>query len=263
MRRRFIQTVSSKLTKTRALVRSRQVKRYIPLTKTYNRASLRSMLNTYKMVFVKPDTGSGGHGVIKVLQQGNVYKYQLQTANRRFLTFQQMADSIAKHTSRRKYLVQQGVHLLRYKNRPFDLRIMVQLNAKKRWETTGIVGRCANDRKIVTNICQGGDPVPVHTMLNGYFKNPAQKILFIRSLRRIGTLIAGHLSRTYPRLIEIGVDVGIDNRKKPWIIEVNTRPAIYGFRMLKDKRIYLKILRYSRSNGLRLKKIYSRKNKKA
>ncbi|MFC9709454.1 YheC/YheD family protein [Paenibacillus sp. NPDC056933] len=36
----------------------------------------------------------------------------------------------------------------------------------------------------------------------------------------------------------MGLDVGIDQNLHPWILEGNPQPAIYGFKTLKDKRIY-------------------------
>ncbi|SFE92852.1 YheC/D like ATP-grasp [Paenibacillus algorifonticola] len=124
------------------------------------------MLNKYKMVYVKPNRGTGGKGIIRVemLGQGS-YKYQLNTVTRTFNSINSMTNSIHKKTKSEKYVIQHGIHLLRHNNRLFDLRIMVQKNPKGKWETTGVIGRLGHPKKIVTNVCQGGNSKPIDVLL--------------------------------------------------------------------------------------------------
>jgi hypothetical protein len=65
-----------------------------------------------------------------------------------------------KLTKSSPYVVQRGIHLLRQSGRSFDLRIMVQKNPKGEWETTGVIGRLGDPKKIVTNVCKGGTSLP-------------------------------------------------------------------------------------------------------
>jgi hypothetical protein len=53
-----------------------------------------------------------------------------------------------KNKMKREYIVQQGIHLLKYNECIFDFRIMVQKNAKGIWESTGIIVRVANPKKL-------------------------------------------------------------------------------------------------------------------
>ncbi|MNC79431.1 hypothetical protein D3C75_1319120 [compost metagenome] len=54
------------------------------------------------------------------------------------------------------------------------------------------------------------------------------------------------MQKTYPRIRQIGVDVGLDRSLTPWVIEVNMKPDPYIFNQLKDKSMYRKVMKYRR-----------------
>ena len=94
------------------------------------------------MVYVKPDHGTFGNGVIRVEKKTNgVYTFQLKPKRVSFSSFKKMIIPMQKIISTRPYLIQQGIYLLTYSRRRFDLRVMVQKNDANEWETTGIIGR--------------------------------------------------------------------------------------------------------------------------
>jgi glutathione synthase/RimK-type ligase-like ATP-grasp enzyme len=127
---------------------------------------------------------------------------------------------------------------------------MVQKNPQGRWKVTGKVIRVAQRGKIVTNQHRGGKVYPLNTILSCYYSRKNREMYSTR-LNKLGLGVAVQLQKTYTRLKEIGIDVAPDQNKKPWILEVNTRPGIIVFRKLKDKRMYRKMIRYGRVYGRR------------
>ncbi|NOU99613.1 YheC/YheD family protein [Paenibacillus sp. LMG 31457] len=250
---RYSRYVTSKIGKTKAVEANVSLKEYVPTTKWMTSETLKQMLNQHKMVYIKPNVGMFGNGVIRVeMSEGGgeimPYSYQLGVNLKRFKTFDDMYASIIKKTGKKQYLVQKGIHLLKYRGNRFDLRIMVQQSPRRSWETTGVIGRVAHPSKIVTNFHSGGTLKPVDTLLHSYL-SAGERDQYIQKLHVLGMRVAKAIHAKYRGVKEIGVDVALDKELHPWILEVNTSPDPYIFRRLRDKRIFSKIQRYGRANG--------------
>ncbi|RUT31572.1 YheC/YheD family protein [Paenibacillus zeisoli] len=252
-KKKFVRTLTSKWIKTNVLLKNPKISKYIPDTRRFNAKNLKSMLSSYSMVYIKPERGTHGLGVIRAelgAEVQNKYKYQFDTTTRTFSTFEAFHASLKKAIGSRSYLIQKGIHLLKYKNRRFDIRIMVQLSPSGKWETTGLIGRAAKEGKIVTNYHSGGRPMSVPVLLSPHVTGAKQAAL-LQELRQFGERIARAYQSTYPNFRQIGVDVGLDRSLTPWIIEVNTNPDPYIFNQLKDKTMYRKVMRYRRAQGIK------------
>lgn len=238
--------VLSKWLKTKAILKDPKIRMVVPETRRMSKKSLQQMLNRYSMVYIKPKMGTYGKGVMRVERGNGSYWYQTEEKKRVFGSFPSMYRSILRNKRKRPYLVQKGIHLLKYKGRRFDIRVMVQRNRKQAWEMTGMIGRVAHPRKIVTNYHSGGKPTDVRTLLNAFTSGEKRSIIEKR-LSKTGYDAAIALSRSYHGLNMIGADIGLDTRLCPWIIELNTNPDPYIFRHLADKRISRKVLRYAKA----------------
>ncbi|MGG1616759.1 YheC/YheD family protein [Paenibacillus sp. NRS-1782] len=240
------QALLSKWRKTQLLLPHRGIKPFVPDTRRYTKANLKSMLEKYGMVYVKPERGTFGKGVMRVEQEeGQRFAYQHEEKRVEFKNVEALYASLSKKTGKKSYLIQKGIHLLRHQKRYFDIRVMVQRNAKGPWESTGIIGRLGHPRKIVTNYHSGGTPMALEELLKSHLSQRKQAEL-IKKLNALGITIAVQLQKTYPNFRQIGVDIGLDRSFTPWIIEVNTKPDPYIFNQLKDKSMYRKVLSYWR-----------------
>ncbi|WP_339315859.1 YheC/YheD family protein [Paenibacillus sp. FSL R10-2734] len=243
-----IRRVSNKLTKTRVLVRSAEIKKHVPVTRKMDKNTLYNMLKKHKMVYIKPCCGSLGQGVMRVEQTSAQYSYQSGTHVHKFSDYDTAYRAIFRETQGKSYLVQKGIRLLVYDGRPLDIRVMVQRNPKGGWEATGFAGRVAHPRKVVTNGSQGGTIFPVDVLLEAYTSAENCNTL-IQTMKQIGVKSAKQLSTAYPGLQEIGVDIALDRRLKPWILEVNTAPDPCPFTKLKDTRMIDRIVKYAKAYG--------------
>jgi len=86
--------VLSKWLKTKAILKDPKVRILVPETRKMNEKSLRLMLNRYSMVYIKPEAGSYGKGVMRVEQSKGSYRYQKEEKKFVFDSFPSMYRSI-------------------------------------------------------------------------------------------------------------------------------------------------------------------------
>lgn len=281
-----IQRVSSKWAKTKVILQNPRLSPYIPETRVYTSSGLSTLLGLYETVYIKPDRGTYGVGVMRAerhvlmpqvsslepdaaeftsetdeqLQPAIAVPEEPQTLyilrhgkeSHSFMTVEALNNAIAQRIQKRKYLIQQGIQLLCHQRLPFDLRILTQKNLAGVWETTGMVGRVAAPQKIVTNYHNGGKVEWVSKLLKDHM-SPIEAAATIKKLKLLGQQIGQQLESAYPSIKEIGLDVAIDEHHDLWLLEVNTLPAIFIFKQYPDKTVYDKIHRYASAYG-RLKK---------
>lgn len=251
-RRAQRQTVSSKLLKSKLLLRGGdKLARHVPPAAELTSSRLRAMLRRYGMVYVKPDTGSMGVGVCRVERSANGgWSYRHGQARHRFATYAGMYRALRRQTGDRRYLVQKGIHTLRHKGRPLDFRVMVQRNPAGKWERTGIAARVAHPAKIVSNGSQGGTIYDARQLLSSLAGAGRAPRLLAR-MDDLALRTAAKLGAAYPAMRELGIDIAVDRRLLPWILEVNTRPDPCPFVKLADRTAIRKIVRYARAYGRR------------
>lgn len=250
MSRRGVSRVGSKLAKTGVVRRSRELAVHVPATRRFGRERLRAMLRRHGMVYVKPNTGSQGVGILRVDRSGERYRCRKGTSSHTYRSFGAMYGAIRRFTDGRRYLIQRGIHTLRRRGRVFDFRVMIQRNPAGKWTCTGTAGRVAHPRKIVSNGSQGGTIYSAGALLRPIAGRVGAKRVQ-RRMNRLARLTAAQFGRAYPAMNELGIDIAVDRRLKPWILEVNTAPDPCPFTKLRDRSAIRRIVRYARAYGRR------------
>ncbi|MEK5035443.1 YheC/YheD family protein [Paenibacillus sp. FSL R7-0302] len=274
-----IQRVSSKWAKTKVILQNRQLSVYIPETRKYGLEDLKEMLHLHGTVYIKPDRGTYGSGVMRAEQRVVHLSPSGQQPETRepetaaadieaevpaepklmyilryakdaevFNSPEELHAALVPRIKDRSYLVQQGIDLLQHQERPFDLRVLTQKNLQGSWETTGMLGRVAAPQKVITNYHSGGSVFPVDALFKEHMTSDEMSAT-TQQLKSLGVRIGAQLETAYPGLKELGLDVAIDQHHDLWLLEVNTLPSIIVFKLFKNKAIYRRIHRYAVAYG--------------
>ncbi|WP_341030249.1 YheC/YheD family protein [Paenibacillus sp. FSL M7-0831] len=122
--------------KTKVLMRNKQISAYIPLTMKYSQDALNEMLQNEMMVYIKPDVGTYGNGVMcaerftetedsEEIENGTSaperYRLHYGTSIEEFDSLNDLHRAVRNQTGKKIYLIQHGIAKL--KQIPFfDLR---------------------------------------------------------------------------------------------------------------------------------------------
>lgn len=217
--------IRGKMKITKPLRRDPIVSRHVPKMKWFRTSHCQKMLKSYSTIYIKPDKGSLGEGIIRVKKRNSSASEIAYQSNKKRVSTKRVVRQIKKHLDpKRKYLIQQGIDLVTYKRRPFDVRIVLKKSSKKKWRVTLICTRVAPSRNsIVTNKAQGAEEKNVIKTLQR-----ADQPLKVRKvywkLVKIAYRIAKILGSHFPLKV-VALDMAIDKKGKVWFIEANTDPS--------------------------------------
>ncbi|MBP2001497.1 hypothetical protein J2Z69_002542 [Paenibacillus shirakamiensis] len=240
--------ISSKLLKHRLLTTDPELIKYLPAMSSYSKVNLRSMLQRYGMVYIKPDTGSMGNGIIRVEVRKGTYNLHSGDRNITYSSFERLVFGLKRHVKHRQHLIQQGIHVLKYEKRPYDFRVMIQRSPSGKWVPTGTAGRVAPPGLAVTNGSQGGTIYAADELLR-HTAGIRKTSHLLKQMNRIAKQTSSVFASKYPLMNELGLDVAIDKQFKLWILEVNTRPDPCPFTKLSDHTLITRIIAYGKGYG--------------
>ncbi|MGO4274069.1 YheC/YheD family protein [Paenibacillus sp. TAF58] len=120
---------------------------------------------------------------------------------------------------------------------------LMMRNSQNQWQFAGMLAKVAGRNSVITNVNRGGGYViPIEKALGASLRlNNNQKQSIIHELIRLSHRICNRFN-SYKYSSQIGIDFGLDQHHKIWIIEVNfDYPSHELFNNLKDKTMYRKI----------------------
>lgn len=244
--RRYRQ-IASKALKTKVMMENPGLLPYIPKTTWYTPHTLDRMLAVFPTVFIKPDKGGGGAGILRV---------QKEREGRFQICFRKVCRSVERFRLAgmvngllipgKRYLIQQGIDLARIQGRPVDIRILLQ-KPERKWVISGMVAKVAAQGQFVTNHSKGGKPVSLEKAFALIWgkETPVASFL-LDQLKELALRTAFVLDSRFPGIKELGIDVGADQSGRLWIFEVNTRPQFQMFRKVQGPGFYTEILKRHR-----------------
>ncbi|MFC4102114.1 YheC/YheD family protein [Paenibacillus xanthanilyticus] len=228
----------------RILRKGASLAKRLPETRLLQKKTLSKMLLHYQGVVLKPRNGSYGKDIVFMNRNGaNVYRIHHENNAATTRGTAKLLQWLRNKNKRRGYIVQRRLQLARIGRKPFDIRIMVQRKkgASSAWKVTGSYAKVAAQGYLVTNVTRRAIPVLEALQL----ARIGDRRLLAQA-ERIALLAAKRLGARYPKLRQVGFDIGIDRRRRIWIIEGNYHPDLRPFRRLKDRSMLRRILWYKR-----------------
>jgi glutathione synthase/RimK-type ligase-like ATP-grasp enzyme len=221
------------------LSKSPELSKWLPETNLYTFPALLSLLQRDGAAVIKPIAGTHGIGVVRIVHADG--KYVATGRNQQNKPFQRICRSTEElqrfagsFTAGRKFLVQTYLALLTPDGMPYDVRVLVQKNSRGEWETTGKAVRMGDKNSITSNLHGGGKAMPLSSFLARYIPEENQTEIE-REMDQLIKLLPPFLEQYHGRLVELGIDVGIDTEGNVWIIEVNSKPGRTVFRYIEDR----------------------------
>jgi len=205
--------------------------RYLPVTRRYTSSrDVTELLGAYSRVFLKPTGGSLGKGIIRITRMpgaGYEYRISLGSGDRRAVlrNLGAVLRRVRATVGRRRYIVQQGLHLARLGGSTFDIRLLMQKDPHGQWAVSSRVARLAAPDRLATNVALGGRAVGSTRVIRAALGSLAPSSQQVSEAGRV--LAAALEERLGHELVEVGIDLGLDRRGRIWLIEANSRPARY------------------------------------
>ncbi|WP_167577460.1 YheC/YheD family protein [Ammoniphilus sp. YIM 78166] len=247
--KRRYQYVASKWKKTQLLLENEAIRPYIPDTLRLTRENLIQMLLIHSVVYLKPENGMKGNGIIRIDYDEEVEVYIIKSGNdsRAVSSIFPILQWLKRKTAGHKYLIQQGIDLISLENKPIDFRVLLQ-KPKKEWVYAGIVGKLGEPNSITTNLAQGGKAISFREALSKTLELSVDEMKELKDeLEQLSLIIANQLTLSYPGLRELGIDFAIDIDGSYWVLEVNTSPGHQLFKQLPNDKIYKRIIQNVRA----------------
>jgi hypothetical protein len=264
---RFINLVNNKWRFYQLLKKERKFKKYLQKTFLYKDINnLNKFLIKEDELFLKPKYGQKGGGIITVKKENADYliKYQAKANDdfnceprrrrgekmrqipiieKRSRSLDALEKIIKKNWEDKPYILQPKIDVAEYKNRVFDLRILVQ-NQGKKWQVTGIGARLAQKGSFLTNIHAGGEEISGGAFvlfLKKVFGGKSDRIL--KKVKKISIDLAKYLEKKLKvTIVEMGIDLVLDKKNKIWIIEINSKPGRIIYLKRGKKRLMKKTI---------------------
>ncbi|MFD2671436.1 YheC/YheD family endospore coat-associated protein [Marinicrinis sediminis] len=232
---------------------SKLTKKYVPSTTRYQEAAdLRKMLSKHSRVYLKPEKGKAGKGIMRIHKTRHPkLQYELKIQDRtqsqsfKFDRIAEISEALSSYMKKKDYIIQQAVDLQKYRGRPFDLRVLAQKNDQGRWCITGIGARIAGEESITTHVPRGGSIGDPKKMLRKVFGLTKSKQMLTK-VAKASLFIAKQIERSagHP-LGEMSMDLGIDKKEQIWFFEANAKPMKFDEPLIRKKSLdYL--FQYSR-----------------
>jgi hypothetical protein len=208
------------------LEKDQSAKKYLPKTLLFKGINtLTKMLQEFPFIYLKPVGRSLGLGIVRITKVGsNEYMSKFRSRGKLYSLSGNLKEILPKLKTlmgKRTYIVQEGIPLATYKGNIFDIRVSIQKDETGTWSLSRWKVRVAAPNNIVTNISAGGTGAHINKIMDSVFKEDASIIL--NDIKSACLTICRSIENKISGTGDIGLDIGITEGGKIYIIEANFR----------------------------------------
>lgn len=201
------------------------------------------MLHNHKVVYLKPANGSLGKGLLSVSRETELY-YLRKKNNSAFqdMNKSELTQFIKNLLKSRTYLVQEAIEVLRMDRRLTSFRVIMQKDDTPGWNCTCIIACIGCPDGISSHFQTSGFTFSMEDFLINHLKYD-EKLVYQKKEEVIDLCLQAcmYLDDSGENYGDLGIDLVIDNKLKPWLVEINKR---HDHRMplsIKDEQSYLSV----------------------
>ncbi len=213
--------IQNKADMNKALTGDPAVAAHIPPTQALRWRPLIQALEAGTSIIIKPRIGSVGQGILRI-EPTSGGRFKVTSRTTRVHTRAGLRKRLRARLGSGRYIMQHYLMLARVDDKPFDLRVPVQRDGSGAWRLPGMVAKVAGPHPFLTNLAKGGRAIPGRQALESAFA-PADAGRVVKSVNRLALNVAKAVAQSHPRAADLGLDIGVDQEGKAWLIEVNTR----------------------------------------
>jgi len=201
---------------------------YVPETiKATDGKMVVSQLRKWKRSVLKPAFGSGGAGIYSIKKDGREYiaaaDFSGKMVQKHFKTESETEDWLNRLFNKKEYLMQPYLELTDAQNCPFDIRILLQKDMTGTWTVRGKGIRRGREAGIISNLSAGGEILAFDDFAESL--SIKTKKFILHELDDILSKLPEILEASFPKLFELGVDIGLSQDHALWVLDTNSKPG--------------------------------------
>ncbi|MED1205736.1 YheC/YheD family protein [Heyndrickxia acidicola] len=181
--------------------------------------------NRFDKIVMKPVSGHQGGGILFIEREGKAEYKINENGETNIYSEKALKKLLMEHTKEQEYLIQPFIMCKIKSGHVYDFRLHVQKNGEGRWVITSIYPRIGQLGTFTSNMSNGGYTAYLKHFLKNEFGNKWFDVY--QQLKWFSLNFPVHFETLYKgdSFDELGIDIGVDQKRKLWIFEVNWRPG--------------------------------------
>ncbi|MDQ0255352.1 hypothetical protein J2S74_002734 [Evansella vedderi] len=212
-----------------------EVDPYLPRTKRfYEYEDLKNMIHAHPSVYVKSIHGRRGKAIMKIIKDSprgfRCLFYSSKLEIYKVDTLRKVLKIVKKFFGDKTLLIQQAINLSSYTNRIFDMRAEIQRDGRGNIRIAGIPVRVGQKDSPVTSSRTKSEIYPFETFFReklGYSRREYRKLL--KKVNLFLETVYKNTEKIYGPFGELGIDFGLDQQGRLWLIECNATSGKKAF----------------------------------